>query len=61
MPNGIDLILALKHELPRAHVLIYTIYRSEELVREAMRAGASGYVVKGDQSSDLLAALMNCR
>ncbi|MFL6845706.1 MAG: response regulator transcription factor [Allosphingosinicella sp.] len=59
--RGVDLILALKRELPRTHVLVYTIHRSEELVDEAMRAGASGYVVKGDQSSDLLAALMNCR
>src|SRR4051794_36471598 len=59
--HGIDLILALKRELPATHVLVYTIHRSEELVDEAMRAGASGYVVKGDQSSDLLAALMNCR
>jgi len=59
--HGINLILALKRELPGVQVLVYTMYRSEKLVRDALRAGASGYVVKGDQSGDLLAALMNCR
>src|SRR4051812_42077142 len=58
---GIGLILALKRELPRAQVLVYTIFRSEKLIHDALRAGASAYVVKGDRSGDLLAALMNCR
>ncbi len=59
--HGLDLILAMKRESPDTQILIYTMYRSEKLVREALRAGASFYVVKGDPSSDLLAALMNCR
>jgi DNA-binding NarL/FixJ family response regulator len=60
-PNGIELILAIKRERPETRVLVYTILRSEELVGKALRAGACGYVVKGDQSGDLLTALMNCR
>ncbi|HYJ81328.1 MAG TPA: response regulator transcription factor [Allosphingosinicella sp.] len=59
--QGIDLILGVKRESPETQVLIYTMYRSEKLVRAALFAGASFYVVKGDPSSDLLAALMNCR
>ena len=59
--HGIDLIAAMKRESPRTRMLIYTMYRSEKLVHEALRAGASFYVVKGDPSSDLLAALMECR
>jgi DNA-binding NarL/FixJ family response regulator len=59
--NGIDLIRAIKRERPETKVLVYTIFRSEKLVRQALRAGACCYVVKGDQSGDLLTALMNCR
>src|SRR4051812_9589570 len=51
-PRGIELVAAIKRELPRTHVVIYTIYRSEKLVQDALRAGASSYVVKGDQSGD---------
>jgi DNA-binding NarL/FixJ family response regulator len=60
-PNGIDLILAIKRARPATQVLVYTILGSEDLVEEALRAGACCYVVKGDQSGDLLTALMNCR
>lgn len=59
--NGIELIGAIKRQSPTTHVLIYTMFRSENMVDAALRAGASGYVVKGDQTSDLLAALINCR
>src|SRR4051812_1240492 len=44
--HGINLILAIKRELPRTHVLVYTMYRSERLIRDALRAGATSYVVK---------------
>ncbi len=57
--QGMDLILALKRELPESRIVIYTMHRSETLVGEALRAGASSYVVKGDSSCDLLDALMN--
>jgi len=57
--HGIDLVRSIKRELPEAQVLIFTMYRSEKLVREALRAGASSYVVKGDPSFDLLAALQS--
>lgn len=59
--HGIELIRALKRESPQTQLLIYTMYRSENLVREALSAGARYYVVKGDPSSDLLAALIKCR
>ncbi len=57
--NGIDLTRAIKRELPETRVLIYTMYVSDQLVQEALRAGASGYVVKGNDSGDLLSALIH--
>jgi DNA-binding NarL/FixJ family response regulator len=57
--NGIDLTLAIKRERPGTRVLIYTMRKSEELAERALRAGASGYVVKGNQSGELLSALIH--
>ncbi len=55
--NGLDLTLALKRELPRIQVLIYTMHDREELVLEVLRAGARGYVLKSDTEKHLLAAV----
>ncbi|RYD90721.1 MAG: response regulator transcription factor, partial [Sphingomonadales bacterium] len=49
--------LALKRELPRIEVLIYTMYDREDLVLNVLRAGARGYVLKSDPESDLLGAV----
>ncbi|WP_066801368.1 response regulator [Sphingomonas soli] len=55
--NGLDLTIALKRELPRIEVLIYTMYDREDLVLNVLRAGARGYVLKSDPESDLLGAV----
>lgn len=55
--NGLDLARALKRELPRVEVLIYTMHDREDLVLDALRAGARGYVLKSDTQRHLLAAV----
>lgn len=55
--NGLDLTLALKRELPRIEVLIYTMHDREDLVLEVLRAGAKGYVLKSDTERHLIAAI----
>jgi DNA-binding NarL/FixJ family response regulator len=55
--NGLDLTMALKREVPRIQVLIYTMHDREELVLEVLRAGARGYVLKSDTEKHLLAAI----
>ena len=55
--NGLDLTIALKRELPRIEVLVYTMHDREDLVLEVLRAGARGYVLKMDPESELLAAV----
>jgi len=44
--NGIEAIPLLKRNNPAAYVLILTVYDSENLVFEALRKGASGYLLK---------------
>jgi DNA-binding NarL/FixJ family response regulator len=55
--NGLELTRALKKDLPRTEILIYTMHEREELVAELLRAGARGYVLKSDPGKHLVAAV----
>jgi DNA-binding NarL/FixJ family response regulator len=44
--DGIAATRTIKAEFPRTSVLILTAYADEDLLMEAVRAGAAGYVVK---------------
>jgi DNA-binding NarL/FixJ family response regulator len=55
--NGLDLTTALKREVPRIEVLVYTMHDREDLVLDVLRAGARGYVLKSDSEEELLAAV----
>jgi DNA-binding NarL/FixJ family response regulator len=55
--NGLDLTLALKREVPRIEVLVYTMHDREDLILDVLRAGAKGYVLKSDTERHLLAAI----
>lgn len=55
--NGIDAARQIREHVPKAKILFLSESQSWEVVTEAMRAGASGYVVKADAGRDLLAAV----
>ncbi len=55
--NGIDATAQIKAEVPDARVLILSMHTSEEFMRRAVRAGASGYVVKDSVPLELKLAL----
>lgn len=42
---------------PAAHVLVLTMFEDDDTVFAAMRAGATGYLVKGADGSDIVAAV----
>jgi DNA-binding NarL/FixJ family response regulator len=44
--DGIEATRTIKAEFPRTSVLILTAFADEDLLMEAVRAGAAGYVVK---------------
>jgi len=54
--NGIDATRLIRKAYPKTQVLILSMHCSEEYVRPALRAGASGFLVKGSGLSDLIAA-----
>ncbi len=55
--NGIDATAQIVAELPDIRVLILSMHSAEEFVRRAVRAGASGYVVKESVPMELELAL----
>jgi len=55
--NGLDATKAIKREMPSVQVLALTMHADHEYFFEVLNAGASGYVVKGGSSADLLAAI----
>jgi len=55
--NGFDATRRIKHEFPLTLVLVVSQYDSAPFMREAIAAGASGYVVKNNASTELIPAL----
>jgi two-component system, NarL family, response regulator NreC len=64
MPNhdGIETLPHMKQRFPDLHVLMLTVHEDEGLLRKAIRAGASGYVIKRAAESELISAVRTvCR
>jgi DNA-binding NarL/FixJ family response regulator len=55
--NGIEATAHIKRRQPYVKVLILTVFKTEEYVREALRVGADGYVLKDASYEELLVAL----
>jgi DNA-binding NarL/FixJ family response regulator len=54
--NGLGATRQIIRELPGTEVLILTMHQSEQIVWEVLDAGARGFILKSDASSDLVAA-----
>jgi DNA-binding NarL/FixJ family response regulator len=59
MPNmsGLEACRLIRKKAPASEVLMVTQHDSPHMLREALEAGARGYVVKSNASRDLLAAV----
>lgn len=55
--SGIDLTRRIRAEFPETRVVILTMHEGEEYFLLALRAGASGYVIKGAPGADIARAL----
>jgi DNA-binding NarL/FixJ family response regulator len=56
-PGGIPTIRGLRTRTPSARILILTMYDDDELVFDAVRAGALGYVLKGADPDEVILAV----
>jgi two-component system response regulator NreC len=55
--DGVGAIEVLLARVPETRVLVLTMFHDPETIRQCLRAGATGFVVKGANSSDLIAAI----
>ena len=55
--GGIEVVRRLHEAVPGARVLVLTMHQEDEYVLQAVRAGASGYLVKDSAAAELLAAV----
>jgi DNA-binding NarL/FixJ family response regulator len=59
MPNmsGLEACRRIRKTVPASEILVVTQHDSPHMMREALEAGARGYVVKSNAARDLLAAV----
>jgi DNA-binding NarL/FixJ family response regulator len=55
--NGIECVRRLKEISPEMCILMLTVYEESDLIFDALRAGASGYLLKRIDSGELLEAI----
>ncbi len=55
--DGFEATRQLKRRWPHIYVLVLTIHREDEYFFQMLQAGASGYVLKGADTSDLINAV----
>lgn len=52
--SGIDTIIGIRSEFPNARIIVLTTYRGDVQVLRALKAGARGYILKGQVHRELL-------
>jgi DNA-binding NarL/FixJ family response regulator len=55
--NGIDAMVAIRGEFPQARIVMLTTSDCDGEIQRAMRAGASGYILKSMPKNELLAVI----
>jgi DNA-binding NarL/FixJ family response regulator len=52
--NGIEAIIAIRTEFPKARIIVLTTYAGDVQIVRALKAGARGYILKGHVHRELL-------
>ena len=55
--SGIECIKSIKDRCPKSQFLMFTVYENDEKVFEALKAGASGYLLKKTAPSKIIDCL----
>jgi DNA-binding NarL/FixJ family response regulator len=59
LQDGIETTRQIKAELPATEVVVLSAFEDDDQVLQAFDAGASGYVIKGDDLNSVLRAIHN--
>jgi len=55
--NGLEATRQIKRDCPQTGVLVLTMHDNEEYIRQVLKAGAAGYVLKQAAASELVEAI----
>jgi two-component system, NarL family, response regulator NreC len=55
--DGISVTRKIKPDFPNLRILILTLHEDEALLKEAIKAGAAGYILKKAAESELISAI----
>ena len=63
MPNlrGLEAIREIKKNYPQVKILVLTMHKKKEFLRQALRDGADGFLLKEDAGSELIRAVQTVR
>jgi len=56
--SGIEGVRTVKNNFPDMQILMFTVFEDEEKIFEAIRAGASGYLLKKTSAEDIIDAVV---
>ena len=57
--NGLEAILAIRADFPQARILVLTTYAGDVQAVRALKAGATGYLLKSSLRTEMLDAIHN--
>jgi two-component system, NarL family, response regulator NreC len=55
--NGLDVLPIVRQRVPRTHVIVFSMYTSEDFVFQALKNGAVGYILKGCDPAHVVEAV----
>jgi two-component system NarL family response regulator len=55
--SGVDLIKKAKEEMPSLEIMAHTVFEDRERVFSAIKAGASGYILKGSSPREIIESI----
>lgn len=55
--SGIELTIKIKNDYPQTDIIMQTVNDTADILLNAIKAGASGYVLKGSSPTEILAAI----
>lgn len=55
--NGVEATRQIRKASPRSEILVLSVHHSNQLIREVLDAGARGFVLKSDSSTELISAI----
>ncbi len=59
--SGIDLTKKLKQRYPKIEIVVQTVYDDTSTIVEAIRAGASGYLLKASSREEIIHAILTAK